>query len=92
MYTLVGTLVSPGVLLLLQYFFRERKERRLREEEMRKQAEEMSEFKLLALQCVITNRELELRTRLDAYDRYKRMGGNSWVDRYVLRYLSTPEE
>jgi hypothetical protein len=35
------------------------------------------------VQIVITNRELSRQARLDAYDEYKKEGGNSWVDTYV---------
>jgi hypothetical protein len=86
--TVAAATLSPVIIVLLEYIFKDRRERRRRAEEERRQAEELFEFKLLALQCVITNKELELRTRLDAYDRYKKIGGNSWVDRYVLQHLT----
>jgi hypothetical protein len=91
-YTIIAAVLSPVIIILLEYVFKERREHKRKAEEAQRQVEELSEFKMLALQCVITNRELELRTRLDAYDRYKKMGGNSWVDRYVLQHLTESRE
>jgi hypothetical protein len=69
----------------LNIFFRERVERR-------RQAEELRRLKMLVLKCIITNRELSRHARLDAYDEYKREGGNSWVDAYALKFLKNIEE
>jgi hypothetical protein len=74
--TVTAAVVSPVILRLLEYFFKERQERR-------RMAEELRRFKMLVLKCVITNKELSRQARLDAYDEYKREGGNSWVDLYM---------
>jgi hypothetical protein len=47
---------------------------------------------MLLLKCVITNKELSRQARLDAYDEYKKKGGNSWVDGYALSNLKISEE
>jgi hypothetical protein len=83
--TVIAAIVSPALLRLLEYVFRERQERR-------KQTAEQRRLKALLLKCVITNKELSRQTRLDAYDEYKREGGNSWVDVYVLSNLKIPAE
>jgi hypothetical protein len=83
--TVIAAFASPVVLRLLEYFFKERTERR-------RQAEELRRFKMLALKCVITNKELSSQTRLEAYDEYKKEGGNSWVDAYAAKYLKNIEE
>jgi hypothetical protein len=80
--TAVAALVSPVLLRLLEYFFKERQERK-------RMMEELHRFKMLALKCVITNRELSRQARLDAYDEYRKEGGNSWVDVYVTKNLTT---
>jgi hypothetical protein len=82
--TVIAAFVSPVLLRLLEYLFKERQERR-------RQAEELYRFRMLALKCVITNKELSLQARLDAYDEYKKEGGNSWVDAYVVKYLKNIE-
>jgi hypothetical protein len=48
----------------------------------------MREMNLLLLKCVITNKELSLTARFDAYDAYKAAGGNGWVERYVVKHLN----
>jgi hypothetical protein len=83
--TAIAAVVSLALLRSLEYFFRERVERR-------RQAEELRRLKMLVLKCVITNRELSRQARLDAYDEYKREGGNSWVDVYALKFLKNIEE
>jgi hypothetical protein len=35
------------------------------------------------LKTIITNENLSLEYRMQAYDEYKDLGGNSWIDRYV---------
>jgi hypothetical protein len=90
--TVIAAVASPVLLRFLEYAFKERQERRRQEEELQKQAEELHRFKMLLLKCVITNKELSRQTRLDAYDEYKREGGNSWVDGYVLSNLKISEE
>jgi DNA-binding protein H-NS len=94
-YTVAAAVVSPIIIMLLEYLFKERRERRRRAEETRRQMEDMrkcmaeiQKFKLLALKCVITNRELSSQARLEAYAEYKTYGGNSWVDQYVLQHLT----
>jgi hypothetical protein len=84
-YTVIAAVVSPVLLRLLEYFFRERRERR-------RQAEEAQKAYLLALKCVITNRALGWQTRLEAYEEYKKLGGNSWVDVYVTKLLKDVED
>jgi membrane protein YqaA with SNARE-associated domain len=83
--TTIAAVVSPVLLYLLGYFFKERSERR-------RQAEELRRFKMLSLKCVITNKELSCQARLDAYDEYKKEGGNSWIDAYVVKHLKNIEE
>jgi hypothetical protein len=81
----IAALASPVVLRILEYVFKERQERRQRVEELRR-------FKLLALKCCITNKELSQQARLDAYDEYKKEGGNNWVDAYAMKHLKGMEE
>jgi hypothetical protein len=52
----------------------------------------MREMNLLLLKCVITNKELSLTARFDAYDAYKAAGGNGWVERYVAKHLNDTDE
>jgi hypothetical protein len=92
-------IVGPIAMRLLDAFGREQQERRAweervgrLEERMCKQEEEMREFKLLILRCLITNKELGVQARLDAYDKYKKAGGNSWVDAYYAKYLMSSED
>jgi hypothetical protein len=82
---MIAAILSPILLRSLEYFFRERQDRR-------RQAEESRRFKMLVLKCVITNKELSRQARLDAYDEYKREGGNSWVDGYALKNLKVDED
>jgi hypothetical protein len=90
--TVTAAVFSPVLLRILEYFFMERREHRRQAEEARRQAEELHRCKMLALKCVITNGELSRQARLDAYDEYKREGGNSWVDAYVVRHLNNIED
>jgi hypothetical protein len=83
--TVLGTVVSPAMFLLLGYVFKGRKDRQ-------REAEQQRRYNMLLLKCVITNKELSRQARLDAYDEYKKLGGNSWVDGYVLSYLKISEE
>jgi hypothetical protein len=76
--TAIAAFASPVILRLLEYFFKERAERR-------RQAEDLRRFKMLALKCIITNKELSDQVRLDAYDEYRKEGGNSWVGTYVAK-------
>jgi hypothetical protein len=78
--TVFGTIVSPAMFLLLGYVFKGRKDRQ-------REAEQQRRYNMLLLKCVITNKELSRQARLDAYDEYKKLGGNSWVDGYVLKEL-----
>jgi hypothetical protein len=89
--TVIAAVVSPTLTLLLSSFFKNWQERRRQSKEMEKFCLEMREFKLLALKCVITNKELSYQARLDAYDKYKEAGGNSWVDGYANQYLKNIE-
>jgi hypothetical protein len=90
-YTVTASLASFALLRVAEYFIKERRERRRQTEEIEKLHQEMRRFEMLALKCVITNKELSKQARLDAYDEYKHLGGNSWVDGYVLKYLSILE-
>jgi hypothetical protein len=101
--TVIAVVVSPVLLLILEYVFKDRQARR-REAERR--AEELRVFdsrvsgmksevlamRMLLLKCVITNKEFSRQARLDAYDEYKKLGGNSWVDGYVVSRLKISEE
>jgi hypothetical protein len=80
MYSAAASFVSFALLRVAEYFIRER-------QKQRRQAEEAQKSYLLALKCVITNKELSRQARLDAYDEYKRPGGNSRVDGYVIKFL-----
>jgi hypothetical protein len=82
MCTALAAIVSPVALRLLEYFFKERRERR-------EQAEKLRRFTMLALKCAITNEAFSHQARLDAYDEYRKEGGNSWVDAYVVKHLGT---
>jgi hypothetical protein len=77
-YIVIAAVVSLALLWLLEYVFKER----------HRQTEEI----MLALTCVITNKELSRQARLDAYDEYKKLGGNGWVDGYVSGNLRIQEE
>jgi hypothetical protein len=48
---------------------------------------EMKSTRLDVLKLQITDEQLPPSYRLDAYDEYKQLGGNSWVDDYVKKYL-----
>jgi hypothetical protein len=101
--TVIAAIVSPVLVLLLEYAFKGRRDKR-REAERR--AEESRVFdsrmscleskvhsmNMLLLKCTITNKELSRQARLDTYDEYKKLGGNSWVDGYVLGCLKISEE
>jgi hypothetical protein len=90
-YTVTAPLASFALLRAAEYFIKERRERRRQTEEIEKLHQEMRRFEMPALKCVITNKELSKQARLDAYDEYKNLGGNSWADGYVLRYLGILE-
>jgi hypothetical protein len=90
--TVLGTVVSPAMFLLLGYVFKGRKDRQIRLAEQQAVALKVHNMNMLLLKCVITNKELSRQARLDAYDEYKKLGGNSWVDGYVLSYLKISEE
>jgi hypothetical protein len=83
--TIAAAALSPALLRLLEYFFREQQERR-------RQAEESLRVKVLVLKCVITNNELSRQDRPDAYYEYKRESGNSGFDKYVLERLQNIED
>jgi hypothetical protein len=83
--TVVASVASPALMLLLSYFVKDRWERR-------RQAEEMREFKLLVLKSIITNKGLSDQARFEAYDKYRKLGGNSWVDGYAVQYLKIAED
>jgi Mn2+/Fe2+ NRAMP family transporter len=86
--TVLGTVVSPAMFLLLGYVFKGRKDRQGEEERraeesrildsrMSAMGSEIMAMNMLLLKCVITNKELSRQARLDAYDKYKKLGGNS---------------
>jgi hypothetical protein len=83
--TVAAAVLSPVLLRFLEYFFKER-------QECQRRVEELHRFKMLALKCVIANKELSCQARLDAYDEYKKEGGNSWVDAYVVKHLKNIED
>jgi hypothetical protein len=104
--TIAAPCISFLLMRVGEYFLRERRERRRQAEDVEKLRQEIRgfhqelenlrgetrEYYMLALKCVITNKELNQQARLDAYDRYKKLGGNSWVDAYALKYLRNIEE
>jgi hypothetical protein len=47
----------------------------------------MKSTRLDVLKLQITDEQLPPSYRLQAYDEYKQVGGNSWVDDYVEKYL-----
>jgi hypothetical protein len=47
----------------------------------------LNDINLDILKLQITNERLPASYRLQAYDEYKRLGGNSWVDEYTVKYL-----
>jgi hypothetical protein len=90
--------IGPSVVFfasqILAYFIKGRQEQKKRAEEIKdiqRQLEdirqETREFYMLTLKCAVTNKEFSEQARLDAYDRYKKMGGNSWVDGYAIKFL-----
>jgi hypothetical protein len=83
--TVIASVASPALLLLLDYLVKDRWERRRRVEDMR-------EFKLLVLKSIITNKGLSYQARFEAYDEYKKLGGNSWVDGYAAKYFKITED
>jgi hypothetical protein len=83
--TVIAAIVSPALLRLLEYVFKER-------QECLKRAKEQRRFNMLLVKCVITNKELSRQARLDAYDEYKKENRNGWVDGYVLNNLKIQEE
>jgi hypothetical protein len=91
-YTVIAAVASPVLLRVLEYLFKERQERRRQAEELEQFRQELHRFTMLALKCVVTNKELSLQARLDAYDEYKKAGGNSWLDRYVSEHLKEAKE
>jgi hypothetical protein len=48
---------------------------------------EMKSTRLDVLKLQITDEQLPPCYRSDAYDEYKELGGNSWIDDYVKKYL-----
>jgi hypothetical protein len=88
----ITSLVSPVILSVVRYIFSERRNRRRQEETTEKFALELHRLKMLALKCVITNNELSRQARLDAYDEYRKAGGNSWVHDYVVKNLHYIED
>jgi hypothetical protein len=91
-YTVIAAVVSPMLFRLLEYIFKERQERQRHIKELQDFELKLQEMNMLLLECVITNKELSRQARLDAYDEYKKKGGNSWVDGYVLSNLKISEE
>jgi hypothetical protein len=89
-------MVATGATFVLgkifEYLIKGRQERKQRAEESRRWEEELHRFKMLALKCVITNKELSRQARLDAYDEYTREGGNSWVKTYVSDNLKAGKD
>jgi hypothetical protein len=47
----------------------------------------LNSARLDVLKLQITNEQLPVSYRLASYDEYKRLGGNSWVDEYVEKYV-----
>jgi hypothetical protein len=47
-------------------------------------ADHMKATEVILLKMVICNEDLPIEERCEAYDRYKKMGYNSWVDQYFI--------
>jgi hypothetical protein len=90
--TMVATGVTFALGKVFEYLIKGRQERRQREEAFRRLEERLCRVELRSLKCIITNRELSFEIRHEAYDEYKKLGGNSWVDGYVLKHLIRSED
>jgi hypothetical protein len=93
-YTAVATFVSFVLVRTGEYFIRGRRERRRQAEEFEEFRQEVEKLHMetrevykAALKGIITNETLGTQARFDAYDEYRKAGGNSWVDRYVEKHL-----
>jgi hypothetical protein len=49
--------------------------------------EKLNDIYMMSLKTAITNIDLPITVRLELYDEYKGLGGNSWVDIYVREHL-----
>jgi len=49
--------------------------------------EKLNDIYMMALKTAITNVDLPLTVRIELYDLYKGLGGNSWIDMYAKEHL-----
>jgi hypothetical protein len=49
--------------------------------------EKLNDIYMMSLKTAITNADLPLTVRIELYDLYKGLGGNSWVDIYAKEHL-----
>lgn len=54
--------------------------------------EKLNDLYMIALKTAITNVDLPKAVRLEMYDQYKGLGGNSWVDGYAREHLLTEKK
>lgn len=84
-------LVNIGIVVYLIWFqqthrkdHKEILDRLSKEEEKSKSVEQkIEDVYMLTLKGMITNESLPVSVRMDFFDQYKGLGGNSWVDHYV---------
>lgn len=90
-----SNLINLGIIAYLIWFARkhtgEHKEilRRLDFSEHTDQVvdEKLDDIYMIALKTSITNEDLPMAVRMDLYDIYKGLGGNSWIDVYAKEHL-----
>ncbi|HET6785266.1 MAG TPA: hypothetical protein VFH18_04540 [Erysipelotrichaceae bacterium] len=88
-------MVNTGIILYLIWFTNTHKKDHLlildrlekKEAEDVRVSEVLNEIQLLVLKSIITNKDIPENARLDSFDAYKKIGGNSWVDKYVEENL-----
>jgi hypothetical protein len=62
------------------------------EERLRGWEERLCRVELRSLKCIIVNEELDIAARFEAYDEYKKLGGNGWIDAYASGHLTLSKD
>lgn len=89
---LVAAFGTPAVVIAIIAFLvwfttKHTKEHEVIMKQLARDSEHLFEITMLTLRTAITNPNLPRSARLELFDRYKKLGGNSWIDEYVKDHL-----
>lgn len=85
------TVVIAIVAFLLWFNKKHTAEHEVIMKQLARDSEHLHEITMMTLRSAITNPNLPRSARLELFDRYKVLGGNSWIEEYVEKHLLNDE-